>query len=168
MTKKIKISNVEVSVEDFKKAMEENKDVLEGNSGRVKERRYWFLDTFGGASYTADLFLSEDDYRYLTGNYFLAKQEALDHKAYLEALGRVQLDIREANDGWKPDWGDVDEYKYYIHFDHDLNKLQVSARSIYEDAMLLGYIRSRDDAQKIMETHEDDLLLVFNYKQPKC
>ncbi len=168
MTKKIKINNVEVSIEDFKKAMEENKELLEKKSGkveRVKDQKYYYANCYGVIEDSNEDFNYIDNYRYLTGNYFLTKKKAEDYKAYLEALGRVNHAILEANDGWEPNWSVSHENKNYIELDRTVGVLYVNWCCEAQKPFNLDFIKTSELAESIIKTHKEDLLLIFNYKQ---
>jgi hypothetical protein len=44
------------------------------------------------------------------------------HRAALIATTKLFLLANELNEGWKPDWNDDDEYKYYPWFDLEYHK----------------------------------------------
>jgi hypothetical protein len=44
------------------------------------------------------------------------------HQAALTAAGKLFIIADALNEGWKPDWNDDDEYKYYPWFDLEKDK----------------------------------------------
>ncbi|MGX7102280.1 hypothetical protein ACWOBW_08890 [Gemella sanguinis] len=53
------------------------------------------------------------------GLYFNTEQEAEQHLKERKLLFKLQQWAKEKNDGWKPDWSNDDEEKYYITYFKD-------------------------------------------------
>src|SRR5437762_3029960 len=52
------------------------------------------------------------------------------HNKALIALAKLLIIIEVVNDGWKPDWNNDDEYKYYPWFDMEKTKTNPSGFSL--------------------------------------
>jgi hypothetical protein len=52
------------------------------------------------------------------------------HNKALIALAKLFIIIQVINDGWKPDWNNNDEYKYYPWFDMEKTKSNPSGFSL--------------------------------------
>ena len=62
------------------------KEILRVQKGRVAKGEYYYLvDCYGRVCNFLDEYDNGDDYRYLTGNYFLTKEEAEKHLEYTKA-----------------------------------------------------------------------------------
>ena len=78
------------------------------------EKSYYFIDCFGDVIVSSDIGNVEDDHRYKIGNYYSTKEEAqkaLDKQLLLQELKDFQMEIDE---GWRPDWYDEDDLKFFI------------------------------------------------------
>lgn len=83
-------------------------------------REYFYIDSRGDIEYSRNEW-NEDvvEDRKLIGNYFETKEEA---EKYLEFL-KAKTIIKQDTKGFKPDWNDKDETKYWGYWDFYKNKL---------------------------------------------
>lgn len=107
----------------------------------------------------------QDEYNYITGNYFQTKQEAEAYKARQEAIGRVTHDIIEANEGWEPDWEDGNQDKHTIYYDHYITRLNILQGCGLGIPSVLPFCKNKDIALSIISSHKEDLDLIFNVKK---
>lgn len=124
--------------------------------------KYFYTSDCGQAVLTRERSLHEDDYRYVTGNYFRTEEEALAHKERQLAIGRVTRAINDANGDWEPDWEDVAEPKFCIYL--FLAAPQVvchSATSGHRGLLVLPVIQSTCSAFQIIDNYKDDLRLIL-------
>lgn len=86
------------------------------------------------------------------------------HQAALTATAKLYLLAEEINDGWKPDWNNGDERKWYPWFDlekHPVNNptgFRFCAAYVYYASSRVGSrlcFRSREDAEFAGETYLD-------------
>ena len=56
---------------------------------------------------------------YINGSFFKTEEEAKQHLKERRLLFKLQQWAKEKNDGWKPDWSNDDEEKYYITYFED-------------------------------------------------
>lgn len=122
---------------------------------------YWFVDDEGDVDSDEEWGHSGDNHRYLTGNYFQTKEEAIAYVDRLEAIGRVTHAIIAANEGWEPDWSDEDERKYYLYYSHSWNEFDCGAMERHQEAQTLPFAKSSEIAERIIKEHEDDLRIIF-------
>ena len=58
-----------------------------------------------------------------------------DDSPSIQAFGRLQIIAKALNEGWKPNWNDADEYKYYPWFRYE-------GRSFVFSAVTASYCRT--------------------------
>lgn len=66
------------------------------------------------------------------------------------------------NRGWKPDWGNKDELKFYIAFDAESSYYTVKCR--YMMSYNIVYFKNRKDAQAVIDNHNFREILNAIYK----
>lgn len=108
---------------------------------------------------------SQDEYLYLTGNYFQTEEEAMTYKKLQEAIGRVTHAIIEANEGWEPEWGNVNQKKWYIIKEHAQNTVQEDWSTTWQYHTAFPHIKNKELALSIISSHKEDLDLIFNFKK---
>ncbi len=102
------------------------------------------------------------DYFFLSeGNCFKTRQEAEQHKTYLEALQRVRLYIME-NHYFEPDWSNEEQEKWNIEYDHKDKEFFDDCEWKFEKASLLPYLASIEAYNDVIKNCEDDLKIIFN------
>ena len=93
------------------------------------------------------------------GNYFETQEEALKHFEYL----RAKTIIKESVKGFKPDWEDIREEKYYGFWDTSAKKLDCIKISILQADRI--YFKTEDDIKESFEKHPDEWKTYLTYKQ---
>lgn len=167
MIKIYTLNNSQVSADEIRRLLKENPELLEEKNHKPwraeSDGEYWFVDDEGDVISDEDWGISEDNHRYLTGNYFATKEEAEAHKARLEAIGRVTHAILEANEGWEPDWSDEGEEKYYLYYSHfGDNEFDWGEIGLLQETQTLPFAKSNEIVERIIKEHEDDLRIIFN------
>lgn len=69
-----------------------------------------------------------------------------DTKA-LKAIARLMNIAKYYNGGWKPDWSDSSEYKYFIVYNSNIYKVDYNWTSIYDRI----YFKNKKDAQSVID-----------------
>ena len=89
---------------------------------------------------------------------FRTKEEAEKQLLKQQAMIRVIKEIARLNEGWLPNWDDI-EQKYYIEtfFDDGVWKLGVESATYYKALDNNLYLKSEELAEKLIATHEQDL-----------
>ena len=102
------------------------------------------------------------------GNYFKTEDDA---KMVLRAM-KIEQAIRirriELNDGWEPDWDDINEIKHYILLKNNLSneKAFINDTYAYNHSPIFGYYKSIEIAQQIIDEFKNDLLWYFTEYYP--
>lgn len=112
------IDGVTVTEEQLRKVIQENPELKE-KQGRWKpeiDEKYWFVNDYGGIDYNYATDFFSSSFRTQSNNCFKTEEEAKKHLKRIEAISTVTLAIKEANDGWIPDWENFNEDKFYIAY----------------------------------------------------
>ncbi len=113
--------------EEIAKVKEELKD-KEGIWRPKDDVRYWFVNTFGDVDWNKWTNDDIDKFRLSQGNVFKTEKEAEQHQAHLKAVGKIRL----AANGWKPDWKDKEQEKWYIEWNHHCNVVSIDYNKLFE------------------------------------
>lgn len=119
---------------------------------------YWHLDTWGRGWEGAWEGAGFDTDRRSMGNIFRTEQEALDHARRL----RIEAELRRRAGGFKPDWGDDNQEKWCVYFDHDSNQLRWRSYLFSQQQGTIHF--PTEDATLLKEMH-DDLVWYFTGKE---
>lgn len=165
---KIKINNIEISVEEFKRLAKENEALLK--EPEVKGRYffpkfgegYWYISDVGNILYDKNSGSASavDRRRISTGKCYRTKEEAE------LALKKQQAIVRcwkwqQENTPFEPDWGDSEQDKYYCNFNHERNKLFAYGCQFIQEQFTLPYFKSGEDRDAFIKANKEDLLLLF-------
>ena len=103
----------------------------------TNDTRYFILDSWGRIISVTDVSGPSDEFRYKTRNYFKTEEEAKDYLAKINTYYDLMDLADELNNGEKIDWKDVNQTKYFIHYDVKNNKL---IQSSYYTLRFMGTI----------------------------
>lgn len=122
-----------------------------------KREIYWWFDTGDGRSYNYTENRDKlDNNNYEYGNYFKTEAEAEKYGEYLKALQVIKDDAK----GFKPDWGDENQAKYYGHYKHGNGSLTWSS-NIYSQNQGAIYFETLEDLKESLEKHRKEWLIVL-------
>jgi len=106
------------------------------------------------------------DNRINFGNYFETAQEAKDYAEELRVVNLLNYYAKKFNKGWKPDWNDLTEFKYYITMcgtRHISTKLKIIKAIEFRE--LITYFKSKKALlQTIKFIGEDKIKAVLERK----
>jgi len=92
------------------------------------------------------------------GNVFKTRKEAKQEVKWRGAKYNLKKTIFELNNGWKPDWNSKDS-KYHVFYDSldkKFNYFHTTCMKGYQDWF---YLKSEKLVEKLIEEHENDLLV---------
>jgi hypothetical protein len=160
----IKINNIEVSEQELRRVIKENPQLLNGDSGRVKEgEEYWYVTASGTIQPATEDNHYVDDGCYALGNYHHTKQEAEAKRNYEIALTKVRRAIKERNGDWKIDWKASNfQKKFFLHFDNVKNKYYISDTYDIGYTTPFPYMKSEEIAQSIIKDFKPELDIIRN------
>lgn len=104
--------------------------------------------------------MGTDESRFEQGNIFPTRQAALLESKRRKLLTRFKAFRDECNDGWKPDW-DINDYKYFLYFSADYEKIYVGANIHCYMFNLLGYFKNKADALRAIELFGDEIKRLY-------
>lgn len=131
-----KIKELEEKQAEILKEIEELKKEKENKFKRWRAKlgfRYFYLNSVGCIMYAQEAFNSADDYRYATGNYFETEAEALRYKQNLITYQQLKDIALRLNKGQPMDWEDIEQKKYGIHYDYDINTFKETVSFIVKN-----------------------------------
>jgi len=121
------------------------------------ENRYFRVDEWakvGSIAWRSDEY---DKFHLSQGNVFRTEEEAEAHLEYLKAVAVIKEDAK----WWKPDWGDIDQRKWYGWY----NNYQNRAITVDADTVLQGssiYFQSKKLLEKSLKEHKKEWEIYFN------
>lgn len=129
--------------------------------------RYYYISDIGTVLSSIWKDDDRDIYRYLIKNIFKTKDEA-EQKLYLiKRKYKIIKRIEELNEGWKPDWNDDEQRKYYIeyypeHVDNDLDFMfNIENFTNLKDKSDKYYFKSKEIGEQLIEEFDDELEYLF-------
>lgn len=137
----IKFKRKELTYDDIAKELFIHKDCF-------------FIDTFGEVHYIANL-----EVGYTQSNNCTSEKQA----EKLLAINKLMNVAKYLNDGWKPDWSNNDEKKYYITIDNNFSsnsKIMIRYNYITNDSLV--YFKTEKLAREAVRIlGEDTIRLVY-------
>jgi hypothetical protein len=149
------VTEAELLVENKADGALEEKTEKTERAGKGME--YYFVDITGELDYNLDYEDEFDDWRYLTGNYFLTGAAALEYNAYLQALGEITQYRREVLKGWG--WEEGVTY-YYPSFSE--GEWEVSWTPI-DRIQSLGKWQTEEQVKELISKFSKQMDVVRNY-----
>lgn len=108
---------------DIKEKITEFEKIEKGTIERVRHNGdYYYIamkDYKFNVKLTQDTYGGCDDYLHKQSNYFHTQEQANKYRSHIEFLLEL-MQIRDIlNDGWIPNWNNLDEDKYQIYLNHN-------------------------------------------------
>ena len=120
---------------------------------------YWFIyDNVVDFECWEDTSL--DTERFDAGNVFPTEEAALLEAKRRNLLTRFRAFRYECNNGWKPDWRNHSDRKYYILYGENRILSQIYAGTV-NDFPLFGYFKNESDCEKAIELFGDEIKELF-------
>lgn len=100
-----------------------------------------------------------DKNRKAIGNYFETIEEAEKYLEYLKAKETIRKDTK----GFKPDWNNSNEAKYYGVWNFDREKTEYFAWDVYKSSDI--FFKSIEDIEESFEKHPEEWKVYLTYDQ---
>lgn len=102
------------------------------------------------------------------GNYFKSEEDAKMAIRAMQIEQAIRIRRIELNEGWEPDWDDIDEAKYHIMFKNNIYSGDEFVNDTYGYNYLpvFGYYKSEEIVEQIVDEFNDDLLWYFTEYYP--
>lgn len=123
-------------------------------------QEYFYIDSRGNIEYSRNGW-DEDvvEHRKLIGNYFETKEKAEKYLVYLKAKAIIKQDTK----GFKPDWKDISEDKYYGFWDTSAKKMDYIRISVLQADKF--YFETGNDIKESFEKHPEEWKTYLTYEQ---
>ena len=136
-------------------------DLLERECCPFKEGdEYWGLNSDGSISRLVWDKDCIDKSVLMLGNAFKTSKEAILEADRRVLLHRFKMFRDKCNDGWKPDFGNL-ECIYSLFFDGDEHKILTTNRNFYNHFNVFGYFKNEFDANKAIELFGDEIKRLY-------
>ena len=100
-----------------------------------------------------------DTARYAAGNYFKTCDEARKAANWIKSFAVLRDDAK----GFKPDWGDVEQVKWCVYYDHDGDELSIDVWHTCQDSILS--FATGADAKASIKNHRQEWLTFFGMEE---
>ena len=96
------------------------------------------------------------------GNVFRTKEKAEHERDKREAIFKIKKYIYD-NFGYDPtDWAGLEDKKYFITYDILSNKFEWTTYFYCNVYSPIGYLKTEEQAQEIIDNFEDELKIIFD------
>ena len=121
-------------------------------------KKYYIIGSFSDVIYF-EYDSNTDEKVFETQLVFKTREEAEKHLLKQQAKIRVIKEIARLNEGWTPNWNNIDEIKCIVGFDEsDLYIERFRGVKLLDNNL---YLKSYELAWQLIETHEKDLKLML-------
>lgn len=147
---------VEISKEEYKKIQitEEKKTGYE----RVPESDIYFYANSRGYVESEDYYDVDNEY-YESANYYSSKTVA-ENNARADRLMRQLRRFSVEHRKYGIDWHDINNNKYYIHFNFNTNEIDIGINNFLRDFGVIHF-DSKETAQAAIDEFHDELIWYF-------
>ena len=122
--------------------------------------RYWFISNgYLGVTEIRESGWDIDNARHDIGNYFKTEKEANKAVNWLKAFAVLRDDAK----GFKPDWEDSNQDKWYVLYNHSKKELTTSLIWTQQGEAL--YFATQEDADASIKNHEHEWLTYFGVEE---
>jgi len=163
MILKLKDKEIEITKEELAELNKQAESVSEVWKPKIGEI-YHYADSRGNIYWDRWIDSVNDNFLYYIGNCFKTREEAQKSVDRQQALARVKAYIRDNDLGLVPDWSDDGQNKFYITYCHNDKEFQGWCNSYGQRETEIGYLKSSEDCNQVIENMKEDLLLIFNVK----
>lgn len=100
-----------------------------------------------------------DEEMYATGNYFKTEEEAQKASDWLKAFAILRDDTK----GFKPDWNNYSQKKWFVHYDHGDDLLRPDWSYVFQNGVLI--FATEDDALESIKNHEREWKIFYGVEE---
>lgn len=114
----------------------------------------------GDKSITKSQFWSDstiDKNYFKMGEYFNTEDEAEQHLKECKLLFKLHQWAKLKNDGWKPDWEEDEEKKWYVYYNHVEERLKVIWGYNSTNFIKLPYFKTEEIAQACIDEFGEEI-----------
>lgn len=149
---------VEISEEEYKKIQTtENKKT---GYERISEGSgFFYISSVGVTAYGLDQHENIDDSYYETGNYYSSVSIAENNARADQLIRQLRIFSVEYRK-YGIDWHDINNNKYYIHFNFNTNEIDIGINNFLRDFGVIHF-DSKETAQAAINEFHDELIWYF-------
>lgn len=128
------------------------------------DEQYFYISFWGDeVCYDTRRENEPDDLLFIMTKCLRTEEEAERYFKVIKAKAKIELEILKENDGWKPDWTDLDSQKFYIYHRSSNNNLAINNACGHKYINLdnIFYIKSKTSAQKILRKYKKEFFIIF-------
>ena len=118
---------------------------------------YYYTNKYGEVDYLEGYSLSYEKNKYIRGLAFKTEEQAEQHDKERILLFKLHKWAEEHNGGWKPNWKDDEESKYYITYHYGLETFQTAYEWRENTFYKLPYFKSDGLARKFIEEFGEEI-----------
>jgi len=165
--KTIKIKDIEISAEELRRIVSENKELLKEPkvNGRYffprEGEEYWYIHRNGFTGYHKyDNYLSTSINPVIELGVYSTKEQAQLFKDKQKAIVSCWKWAQE-NAPFEPDWSNDEQEKYCAHYCHELNRITWRYEFNDQYQFTLPYFKSEEDTEAFIKACKEHLTLLF-------
>lgn len=103
----------------------------------------------------------------LGGNCFLTKEEAENQLGKCRAVTRIQKYIHDNDMEFEPDWGDDTQWKYYIYYNCNFDRLDYDRTTYRQYLGEVFFFKTEIESEKVIKDCRHELLVVLGLANVK-
>lgn len=149
-------NHTEIQVTITKEELERIRVPETGRFVPAPGQQYWCINAFNNIERYNNDQHGLDIARIEVGNAY--ESEAAAKHALAVQKARVRLE--DSAKGFRPDWANLGQNKYYIWYNHKKKELEVGVSGSVQHTGLF-YYRTNADAEAAIQNHREDFLLVM-------
>lgn len=121
--------------------------------------RLYFIDNLQStiSSKVFDISNMNDVKRFENGLFFETKEEAEQFLKVRKLLFKIKKWAEIQNEGWKPDWANLEQQKYYIEIDMNIKSLVVRYTCFKSRFDKLPFFESKEIAQACIDEFAEEI-----------
>lgn len=116
-----------------------------------------YLDKDGDCILLENYYNNRKKNIYIRGLAFKTREEAEQYDRERILLFKMHKWAEEHNEGWTPNWRDLDEGKRYISYDWKREELKIFKKYNYPEISKLPYFKSQEIAEQFIEEFGDEI-----------
>ena len=152
---------MEKEIEELKEKIAELKKESKPNWFIPEEDEdFYYVDTYGDVNWNNANGYSDNILKH--NQVFKTREEANNHLKVMKAEVSINKRIAELNEGWKPDWENTIQKKYYIFYDNFREILDYNRSSAQFQPNALQ-LKDKKVARQIIDELEEELKLYLRY-----
>ena len=123
---------------------------------------YYFVSELGVITLLKDVFFSAGYEKvYQRGLAFKTREEAEQFDKERILINKLKHWGKEHNEGWKPDWGDFHEIKYYIICRKEQREFDINRCRRFRPLTKIPYFKTEEIAEQFIEEFGDEIVEVL-------